>query len=582
MIEAIRYVFYPVQRRACSYPGLIYAAVIGMLLAAAIVLTATAGNAQEIDTQRAALVHIGPSEGGSGVCISADGWILTAAHCVVQETPSVEGWRGRGEPTIVIPKAVKVRFPQQDSRSARVAAVWRPDRKTDLALLKVDARGGLPFLPYAKASPGIGEAITSIGYPGGHFARFESDVEFVGVTGTTFGPMDLIQTTHRGNPGHSGGPLLNARGEVCGICSMGSVDFMKNGKVERSPQISLWARCEYFDQILKEGRATPLMQLTAATATNKPVIHVWGGAKCKPCIDAYNDVASLKINYQGQRIDLFCEVIFHDSDKESTEANRLGISTLPTFIIEATGERIEGYPGAAALNAKLAQILNAPVALPPPGNASDPQDDQRTPLIASVPRPRSPPTEATADDAEPPKVDATGVRVLVLVRKHDLGMMASGAVSVVEKFAVTGVRKKIQTALGNKADVDLVFERTMPARYAELIAASGTEVKRNALFVILIPQKFTGVVGNVAKLVEGKLKSFADGDWKFSSVLTIAERTDPDGYKSMMEASEQDDTIVADTASDQNWLTYLWVSITSGFAGIVETIFGHKAKKAAQ
>lgn len=580
MIQALCYLLMPArQRRAVSFPGLIYAAVIGVIVALAVVLTASRGHGQEIDTQRAALVHVGASEGGSGVCISGDGWILTAAHCVVQETPSQGGWRGKGEPTIVIPKAVKIRFPNQETRSARVAVVWRPDRKTDLALLKVDARGGLPWLPCAKTSPGIGEPVTSIGYPAGHFARFESDIEFVGVTQTTFGPMDLIQATHRGNPGHSGGPLLNLRGEVCGICSMGSVDFLKDGKVERSPQVSLWARCEYFDQLMKEAGAIPT-QMVGGSAM-RPVIHVWGQVGCEPCKRALDDAKSLRINYQGQSINLYIDLIPHDADQERAEANRQGITTFPTFIIESTGERIEGYPGPAVLNAKIATLLSATVSIMPPGNDGEPQDNQRLPIAAAAPRPRSPPQEAAADDAVPEKVDATGVRVLLIVKKQDLGILAGSALSVVEKFAETGIKKKINTALNGKADVDVVFERSKPKRYSELLEAAGVvEVKRNAVVVILIPKQFTGVAASIAQLIETKLKGLADGDWKYSTILTLAERVDPDGYQAVIEASEQDE-VSGVAAGDQSWLTNLWVALTSALAGIGESVLGHRNKKKA-
>lgn len=580
MIEAIRIWFAPPrQRRACSFPGLLYALVVGLIVAGLFVLTASSVRGQEVDTQRAALVHVG--DGGSGVCVSPDGYIFTAAHCVADLKYPHENWRGKGPAVIVPKKSVKVRFPNQEPRTAAILLIWWIDKRTDLALISVEG-SGLPYLRYSGVSPKVGEPVTSIGYPANHFARFESDVTFVGTTNTSDGPIDLIQTSHRVSPGHSGGPLLNKRGQVCGISSMGSVDAVgRNGQIQQTEQISLWARCEYFEPMLKQAGAT--VRYAAQSSRPKPIVDVWFSINCAPCHTAFNDAKSLRINYRGEAIDKHIELVAHDFDSNRAEAMQAGIKVLPTFVIRATGEKIEGYQGPDAINIKVGQILTLQVQ-PEPGVATPPAtEDPPAPITLPAPISRTPQTpEATAADAEPEKIDATGVRVVLLVKKQDVGILQGTAISVIEKFAETGVKKKINTALGGKADIDLVFQRTKPKRFTELLEAVGVEsVKRNAVIVVLIPKQFTGVVGNVAKLVEDKLKALADGDWKYSTVVTLAERIDPDGYQAALDAAEQEESTESTDAGEQSWLAYLITGVMSAAAGTRDAILGHKVKKAA-
>ena len=136
---------------------------------------------------------------GSGFIISPDGVILTNAH--------------------VVRDAKEVTVKLQDRREYR-AKVLGSDPKTDVAVLKIDAKN-LPIVPIGKSSDlKVGEWVLAIGSPYGLDSTVTAGV--VSAKGRSL-PDDsnvpFIQTDVAVNPGNSGGPLFNTRGEVIGINS---------------------------------------------------------------------------------------------------------------------------------------------------------------------------------------------------------------------------------------------------------------------------------------------------------------------------------------------------------------------------
>lgn len=136
---------------------------------------------------------------GSGFVISADGYILTNAH-VVESADEI-----------------LVRLTDKREFKARVIGT---DKRTDVALIKIEA-SGLPTVRLG--DPGVlkvGEWVVAIGSPFG----FDNSVTagIVSAKGRSL-PQEnfvpFIQTDVAVNPGNSGGPLFNMRGEVVGINS---------------------------------------------------------------------------------------------------------------------------------------------------------------------------------------------------------------------------------------------------------------------------------------------------------------------------------------------------------------------------
>jgi Do/DeqQ family serine protease len=137
---------------------------------------------------------------GSGVVVSADGYVLTNNHVVGD---------ARAEVSVTMPDKRELR--------ARIVGV---DEATDLAVLKVTATN-LPTMPWGDSSKlKVAEWVLAIGNP---FQLNQTvTLGIVSATGRRLeGRLasyeDFIQTDAAINPGNSGGALINARGELIGI-----------------------------------------------------------------------------------------------------------------------------------------------------------------------------------------------------------------------------------------------------------------------------------------------------------------------------------------------------------------------------
>ncbi len=135
---------------------------------------------------------------GSGVIISADGYLLTNSHVV----------EGAKEVTVTL----------ADKRQYGARIVGR-DSKTDLAVLKIDASEPLPIATLGDSDAlKVGEWVIAIGNPFGLSHTVTAGI--VSAKGRVIGAGpydDFIQTDASINPGNSGGPLFNIKGEVVGI-----------------------------------------------------------------------------------------------------------------------------------------------------------------------------------------------------------------------------------------------------------------------------------------------------------------------------------------------------------------------------
>ena len=193
---------------------------------------------------------------GSGVIISADGYIVTNNH-VVQD-------------------AVGITVTLNDKRVYK-ATVVGTDPGTDLALIHID-ENNLPFLSYGNSDEvKIGEWVLAVGNPfnltstvtAGIVSAKARDINILGSKGAV---ESFIQTDAAINPGNSGGALVNTKGELIGInaaIASGTgyytgysfaipvnivkkvvEDFMKYGKIQRA-YLGVYYR-EIDDQLAKD------------------------------------------------------------------------------------------------------------------------------------------------------------------------------------------------------------------------------------------------------------------------------------------------------------------------------------------
>jgi serine protease Do len=177
----------------------------------------------------------GPVRGvGSGFIVSADGVILTNAHVV----------DGADEVTVKL----------TDKREF-TAKVLGTDRTTDIAVLRIAARD----LPYVRIgdprATKVGEWVVAIGQPFG----FENTVTSGIVSAKSRSlPGDsavpFIQTDAAVNPGNSGGPLFNLKGEVIGINSQ---IFSRSGGFQGLAfAVPIDVAMQVKDQIVATGHAS--------------------------------------------------------------------------------------------------------------------------------------------------------------------------------------------------------------------------------------------------------------------------------------------------------------------------------------
>lgn len=165
------------------------------------VLPSTVGIVSYIQNQQS--IFGGEQSQGSGIIISADGYIVTNEH--------------------VISGATSIKVVLQDDSEYNATLVGS-DERTDLAVLKIDATGLTPAEFGNSDQMQIGEQVIAIGNPGGLELAGTVTVGYVSavnrsITTTNGNTVNCVQTDAAINPGNSGGALVNTYGQVIGINS---------------------------------------------------------------------------------------------------------------------------------------------------------------------------------------------------------------------------------------------------------------------------------------------------------------------------------------------------------------------------
>ncbi len=201
---------------------------------------------------------------GSGFIVSADGYILTNAH--------------------VVDGASEVDVKLADKREFR-AKVIGADKKTDVAVVKVDAKG-LPTVRIGDTSKlRVGQWVAAIGAPFGLDKTVTAGI--VSAKSRALpneGLVPFIQTDVAVNPGNSGGPLFNLNGEVVGINSQ--IYSQTGGYMGLSFAIPIDVAMQVKDQLVQYGKVERGRIGVVVQPVNQGLAESFGLAKAEGALVA--------------------------------------------------------------------------------------------------------------------------------------------------------------------------------------------------------------------------------------------------------------------------------------------------------
>jgi len=172
---------------------------------------------------------------GSGVVVSADGYVLTNNHVIAGAD------------------AIAVALPDGQAAAAKVIGA---DPETDLAVLKIDARGLKPIALGDSDTVRIGDIVLAIGNPFGVGQTVTQGI--VSATGrnrvgiNTF--ENFIQTDAAINPGNSGGALVDVAGNLIGINT--AILSPSGGSLGIGFAIPVRLATQVMGELVKEGRVS--------------------------------------------------------------------------------------------------------------------------------------------------------------------------------------------------------------------------------------------------------------------------------------------------------------------------------------
>jgi serine protease DegS len=210
---------------------------------------------------------------GSGVIMDERGYIVTNKH--------------------VINDADQIIVALQDGRVFEALLVGS-DTLTDLAVLKINASGGLPVIPInRKRTPHIGDVVLAIGNPYNLGQTITQGI--ISATGriglNPSGRQNFLQTDASINHGNSGGALVNSLGELMGINTL-SFDKSNDGETPEGIgfAIPFQLATKIMDKLIRDGRV--IRGYIGISGREIAPLHTQGGAMDQIQGIVVNEVAS--------------------------------------------------------------------------------------------------------------------------------------------------------------------------------------------------------------------------------------------------------------------------------------------------
>ena len=378
----------------------------------------------------------------------------------------------------------------------------------------------------AKKPEQIGEMVHTIGFPGGNYAVIYGKVE-VG-DGKTFNRAGM-----RIQPGHSGGPLINKKGEIVGVAL--GVDVAINSN---HSYFAGW-------NLIKTALDTSKKRLLGIPERGEVVIFTQSGENCPPCAKFHKEMKAELASLEAQGIKV--TEVYWDGEKwdnpalkaEFTKATgKSGVGT-PTIWLRGTKQTQAGYNSGSRLSV-LGWIVrgfkNIGIALF--GNSKDGGiDDSKVgpmPLLPLVPGIKEDGEVGLVTPVLTPEeeMEWENVTVVIILSKKELGY-ARGKLASVALNSIRGpLARANEEHLEGKAELILIPERTQPQRYEAFTSVAQIDPP---LFyvVVLVKRQDLGlkglIVGRIEKVIQDKLPAG-------TPVEVVFERVHANSYAGMTNA----------------------------------------------
>ena len=244
---------------------------------------------------------------GSGFIIDRDGSILTNNH--------------------VVENAEKIVVRLADEREFEAKVIGK-DSKTDIAVIKIDARGNFPVPPLGDSDQlEVGEWVMAIGNPFGLDNTVTAGIVSAKGRHIGAGPYDnFIQTDASINPGNSGGPLINLHGEVIGINT--AIFSQSGGNIGIGFATPINLAKEVLLQLKSKGKVTRgwlgvvIQKVTPEISESLALDKARGGLVAEVAKDGPAERAGVKVG----------DVIVEFDGKEIKESNDLPIIVARTAV----------------------------------------------------------------------------------------------------------------------------------------------------------------------------------------------------------------------------------------------------------
>lgn len=452
-----------------------------------------------------ATVKVRTDGGGfcSGVCISPDGFVLTAEHCGCASGATIE-------------------FPDGQKFSARSEYEPSKNNTDEASLLKITDKLTtiLPYHPVAKASPKIGDTILSRGYPQAAYTELRGTV--TEIEPSTIHIKGLVPWY-----GNSGGPLFNENDEVVGICS----GYQEDG--------GRWISWTSIKKAIEQSKVRSDERITVIALVKDD---------CPPC-------TTFKIDQTTNRLDVAIKMVeWNEQDYGGYPTPCFWIVRNGAIVADSNGHTVKsGYTGWNELREWVRGTLRLPL------SAAEAVEEVVTPKPpAPLPRDAAPKTEPQKyerADASPPAPAAATAQAAVPVVKDEpplpvdpdqhwngvtVVVVASTKLPIALRAIEPKVKRAISSASKGMARLEVIAESTNPDQFKEYEDKVG-EVDGLEI-MILIPKRNLGfATGILIAQIENKIRATLGSKLSGYHIEELFERENPDDYSAIESIAEMAD-----------------------------------------